>query len=189
MIRIAVVDDSNQDAERTATFLSRFFHGDTGRYHLSVYTDGIFFLNDYRPVFDIVFMDIDMPHSNGMEVAKKLRKLDSRVILMFMTNLAQYAAEGYDVDAIGFLVKPIDFYGFELKMRKAIEILNSRKEVHFLMNLSGEDGNSRKLVSSDSILYLEVMNHNVSVHTKEGEYLIWSSLRDCADRLQDAHFS
>ncbi len=189
MVRIAIVDDDSRDIELSSAFIARYFSNSGQLFRLSTFTDGLFFMNDYKPVYDIVFMDIDMPLSNGMDVARKLRLKDASVILVFMTNLAQYAAEGYDVDAVGFLVKPIDYFSFELKMRKALHILESRKDVHFLMNLNSGEGISRKLISAGDICYLEVLDHNVTVHTEKERYVIWSSLKECADRLKDAHFS
>lgn len=70
--------------------------------------------------FDIVLMDIAMPHMNGLEAARRLRGIDSSVCLIFITTLAQYAIRGYEVDALDFLVKPVQYELFRLKLEKAL---------------------------------------------------------------------
>ena len=66
--------------------------------------------------FDIVLMDIDMPGMNGMETARALRKVDAAVILIFVTNMAQFAISGYEVDATDFILKPVNKYSFAIKI-------------------------------------------------------------------------
>lgn len=80
------------------------------------------FIEQYRPDYDLIFLDIQMPGLNGMEAATALRKKDSSVLLVFVTNMAQYAVRGYDVNAAGFILKPVSYYDFLMRMRKCIGI-------------------------------------------------------------------
>lgn len=65
-----------------------------------MFTDGVEILEDYRPVYDIIFLDVKMQHLDGMETARRIRELDSDVLLIFITNMAQYAIKGYAVGAL-----------------------------------------------------------------------------------------
>ena len=65
-------------------------------------------------------MDIEMPDLDGLAASQKLREIDRSVILIFITNLAQFAVRGYEVDALDFVVKPVTYYVLALKLKRAI---------------------------------------------------------------------
>ena len=184
MVRIAIVDDSEADARRILDFLSQYFERDSANYKTTHFHDGLYLLERYTASYDIIFMDIDMELMDGMETARRLRALDPRVILIFTTKMAQYAAFGYDVDAIGYMVKPIDYFSFALKMEKADSLLRQRKDVTLLLPSEGE----KRVISSREITFIEVMDHYLVYHTPQGEWKCWGSLKDCAEKLGKANF-
>ena len=65
-------------------------------------------------------MDIQMRFMDGMTAAEKIRTLDHEVIIMFITNMIQYAVRGYEVDAMDYVVKPVEYFAFSQKLDKAI---------------------------------------------------------------------
>ncbi len=70
----------------------------------------------YRADYDIVFMDIELPGINGMEAAHRLREIDQQVILIFVTNMAQFAVKGYEVDALDYIIKPAQYGPLSIKL-------------------------------------------------------------------------
>lgn len=71
-----------------------------------------------------------MPGMNGMEAAEKIRQTDENVVLMFITNMIQYAIRGYSVGALDFVMKPVNYYTFSLKLTRAIgRIQKNGKEI------------------------------------------------------------
>ena len=70
-----------------------------------VAVDGVY--ENYRGGFDIILMDIQMRFMDGMTTAEKIRQMDQKVIIMFITNMIQYAVRGYEVDAMDYVVKPV----------------------------------------------------------------------------------
>lgn len=184
MIKIAVIDDDKQCAEQTGHFVRRFYNNDDSAYRISFFTNGLDFINEYRAVYDVIFLDIDMPLMDGIETAKKLRQQDDQVLLIYMTRMAQYAAWGYEVDAIGFLVKPIDYYSFEMKMKKAERILRERRTVSIIVPTDS----GKRVISSKKLKYIEVMGHEVLLHTEEGVYRCWGTLKEYCERLSQAAF-
>lgn len=102
-----------------------------------------------------------MPGLNGMEAATALRKKDSSVLLVFVTNMAQYAVRGYDVNAAGFILKPVSYYDFLMRMRKCIGILQTRVEEYVTLNM--RQGIIR--LPARDILYVEVNRHMLTYHT------------------------
>ena len=102
---------------------------------------------------DIVILDIEMPGMNGMEAAEKIRQADEDVVLMFITNMIQYAIRGYSVGALDFVMKPVNYYTFSLKLTRAIgRIQKIEKEIL----LKQQD--SVKKVPVEEIYYVEIQN-------------------------------
>ncbi|MBR1813100.1 MAG: response regulator transcription factor [Lachnospiraceae bacterium] len=128
MIRIAVVEDEKEYSDQLFSYLERFRKETHQAVSAELFCDGMSFLDEYKGDFDIVFMDIAMPHMNGLEAAKKLRQVDGIVCLIFITTLAQYAIRGYEVDALDFLVKPVTYELFRLKLEKALFYLKGKAD-------------------------------------------------------------
>lgn len=102
MIRVAIVEDDAAEREKIQGYLNELSRQEQIQFEIAPYPSGLNFIMGEMKGFDIVLMDIDMPGVNGMETAQALRKVDPTVILIFVTNMAQYAISGYEVDATGF---------------------------------------------------------------------------------------
>jgi DNA-binding LytR/AlgR family response regulator len=92
---------------RLSTYVSEYLNLIGEKFTLSLYERGLNFLDDFKKLFNVVFLDIEMPVMNGLEVSKKLRELDANVSIIFVTNFGSLAINGYDVQALDFLVKPV----------------------------------------------------------------------------------
>lgn len=130
MVNVAIVEDEDAAAAILSNCLDKYASAKREGVEFSVcrYHDAVSFLENYRSRFDIVFMDIQLPDLDGMEAAKKLRRLDSSVTLIFVTNMANFAVRGYEVDALDFIVKPVEYFSFALKLDRALERLKSTAE-------------------------------------------------------------
>ena len=104
-------------------------------------------------------MDIDLPGINGMEAAELLRTYDPLTPLIFVTNLAQYAVRGYEVDALGFIVKPVSYNSFRIPMDKAIRAV--RQQVPSVL-IKTQDG--IRLVPQTDVVWVEISGHYLSWH-------------------------
>ncbi len=71
-------------------------------------------LDGYKPEYGVIIFDIDMPGMNGMDTARKIREMDEKVVILFVTNIAQYAINGYEVEAVEYILKPIGYFDFAL---------------------------------------------------------------------------
>ena len=160
MKNIAIVEDQIEFATIIKKYITEFSETNNEEFNVVHFSNAIDFLNNYKPIYAVVLMDIQMPYLDGMEASFKLRDLDKSVPLIFITNLVQFAQKGYEVDAIGFLVKPVSYYDFSLKFRKALDIYMTVES----KNVTIDTPNGIYRTSSDKIMYVEIMNHRLYYH-------------------------
>ena len=165
-MRIAIVDDSARDRDQLLECLNRYFSDTKGTLETTCFTDAAAFLKDYHYSFDFIILDIDMPGLSGIEAAKVLREKDPHVTLMFVTNMPQYAIEAYSVEAMDYMLKPVSYPDFCLKMKKAERYI--RRNADAPVKIQTADGPLMRQASQ--ILYVESRQHYLYYHT-EGEVL------------------
>lgn len=171
-INIAIVEDSPNDAQILSGYLSEYFKNTDKQYTIEIFESSVYFLDKYTPRFDIVFMDIEMPNMNGMETAAKLREVDKEVLLIFVTNMSQFAVRGYDVEAFGYLIKPVTYQSIALKLVKAVARLSQLNSGTIIIN-----SKTKFLkVNTSNIKYVEVRGHSLTWHTIDGVYTSTGSL-------------
>ena len=125
---IAVVEDDSSASQQIQNYLSLYQKENEQEFSVTVFADGLSILEDYHPIWDIILMDIEMPLMDGMTAAKCIRELDQSVIIIFITNMAKYAIKGYEVGALDFVLKPVSYFAFSLKITKALTSLAHREK-------------------------------------------------------------
>ena len=185
MIRIAIVEDETVYAQQLEQYLRQYADERGLTFGITAFEDGLSITEDYRPEWDIIFLDIRMTHMDGMEAAQRIRERDSSVILIFITSMAQYAIRGYEVDAQDFILKPVSYPQLSLRLDKAMRLL--RRDARKYLVLPFEDGKERVAVSD--VLYIEVQNHNVQIVTPKRAYTLRATLAEMEEQLADCHFS
>lgn len=160
MRNIAIVEDEDRAAQALMAHIKQY-EAQTGQsFQIFRFTNGADFLQDYRAVYAVVFLDVQMPRMNGLETALQLRRCDKNVSIVFITNLVQYALKGYEVDAVSYLIKPVSYYDFSMKFKKALDIYLLNEDRSFTVNTPG--GLCR--ISTDKLMYVEIMNHRLFYH-------------------------
>lgn len=185
MVRITIVEDDPVDLARLTDCLRQYEAEQEERFDVKSFSNPSDFLSAYRSDCDLIFMDIELPVFNGVDVARQLREMDSVVTLVFITNMEQYAVNGYEVDALDFVVKPINYYRFSSMMRKALRGITRRGEKEVIVQSSGTI--TRLRVSQ--ILYVEIRDHLLIYHTDQGKIESWGKLADAEAELADHHFA
>lgn len=183
MIHTAIVEDDVQDAALLKQMLDQFAQESGQEFSIQHYPTAESFLQTVHS-YDLVFMDIEMPGLNGMQAAYKLREFDSQTTLIFVTNMAQYALHGYDVGALDFILKPLQYGSFCMKMKKAVR--NIAKNRDTVITLALPNGLVR--VAASQIYYVEVQKHYLTYHTETGDYTVRESMRAAEEMLQPMHF-
>lgn len=185
MLRAIIVEDEKNESNRLSSFLKRFSDENHVGFDIKVFSSGLTFLSEYNISADIVFMDIELPDVDGMEICRRLRKIDKKVIIIFVTNMAQYAVKGYEVNAMDFMIKPIYYAEFSVKLKRAIDYI-SLNEGRFIM--LSYYGMMRRL-NVNEIYYVEVISHHIIYHTGIGNIEIKGTLKEAEELLAQYGFS
>lgn len=182
MIRIAIAEDSELERDRLLHYLKRYEQENNCPFEIEVYENGADIVSAYRPGIDILLLDIEMPVLDGMRTARILREKDRKVVIVFVTNLAQYAVQGYEVEAMDFIVKPLDWNVFSFRMHRILSRLERRRSDAVLcVNVRTDSGVHR--IEIPDILYVEVSSHRLTYHTMSGEFSERSTMREAERTL------
>lgn len=152
---------------------------------LTEFTDGLELLEAFPGDANLVFLDIQMAHVDGVETARKIRQLDKDVCIIFITNMVQYALECYKVHAYSFLPKPLRYAEFRTEVSDAVRLFLRRSDPAVLV----EDiqGRQRRIPVSE-LLYLEVMDHRVTLHLYHEQLTVRKNLREFEEELTPLGF-
>ena len=184
MVAIAVVDDDAEARELLGGYITRFA-GERGTdAQITGFTDAAELLHHYKPDYDIIFLDIEMAQVDGIKAAQVIRETDPSTVIIFVTNMAQLAIKGYEVEALDFVVKPVDYFSFDMVMRKALQRISRRKTQ--TIRLVTRD--AMQVVPIERIDYVEVQDHYVTYHTADGAHTVKGTLGQAEQTLAAGNF-
>lgn len=182
IIRVAVVDDAKSAVNKMMECLERYSSERGIEFSVRYFTNPLDFLENYEACYDIIFMDIEMPEYDGISAMKRIRAFDKNTILIYITNMANMAIKCYEVDALDFIVKPVEYFSFSVKMDRAVSRLRKNKEKELLIRTTS----GTLKVFASQIIYLEVIKHAVVYHTAGGDFLAYGTLKQ-AEKLLGEH--
>ena len=185
MIRVAIVEDEAEIREQLMGYVQRYTRQYGTAFEVKTFADGLEILEDYRPAYDLILLDIEMKHLDGMETARRIRELDPDVMLVFITNMAQYAIKGYAVGALDYVLKPVPYFAFSQQLQK-VEAQLRRRTRHYLA--VPVEGGLRRLDTS-RIYYIESEGHRVHFYTEEGDFAAPGALKALEEKLADRPFA
>ena len=185
VIHVAIVEDEEIHQQALREHLLRYAGENDVTFDIRLFANPILLLENYRPVYDLIFMDIQMPDLNGMEAARKLRAMDQNVLLIFVTSLAQYAIEGYEVAAVDYILKPVQYFSFAMRLTRAIWRINA--EAGEALTVANTDGTAR--IKLRDLLYVEISGHTMTYHTHEGIVLGTGTLSALEEKLRGKRFA
>ena len=166
MIRIALVEDEAEVRAQLQGYVQRHTRQYGTEFAVTEFADGMELLDDYRPVYDILFLDVEMKHLDGMETARR-------------------AIGGYAVGALDYVLKPVPYFAFSQQLRKAEEQLRRRARHYLALPV---EGGMRRLDSS-LIYYLESEGHRVHFYTEEGDFVAAGTLKAFEEKLAKRPFA
>lgn len=184
MISIAIVEDELMYAKQLEGFLHQYEEERQETFDIHLFTDGDEIVNNYKAQFDIILLDIQMRFMDGMTTAEAIREVDTEVIIIFITNLRQYAIRGYEVDALDYVVKPISYFAFSERLNRAIKRLKKRTQHTIVIKL--RRGIAR--IDVADIYYVESQNHTLIYHTVGKDIESPGAMKNAEDMLSEFDF-
>lgn len=181
-MKAAIVDDEKSALEKLCKHLAVYGEKHGIEIETCEFSDVFLLLINYKPEYDVIFMDINLLGLNGMDGAKKLREQDPEVPIVFVTSLVRYATEGYSVNAFDYIVKPYSYEAVEMTVDALLKRVKNKEIV-----VSNLGGYTRIPVSS--IQYVEINKHRVLYHTDFGVVDVWGSMAKAENELKDAGFA
>ena len=184
MISIAIVEDEDSCAKQMEEYLARYAEESGEVFETVRFCDGDEILENYRAQYDIILMDVQMKFMDGMTAAEEIRKVDPEVVIIFITNMAQYAIRGYAVDALDYVLKPVSYFAFSQRLERAIGRMKRRARRYMTIAIRG---GARKLDIS-RILYVESQGHNLVFVTDGEEHTTTGTIREVEEKLESFGF-
>ena len=180
-MRIAVCDDEEKFRVQAQKLIDKL----AGSLDVIVdaYDDGRKLLAAFdKNPYDVLFLDIEMPAMDGITLAKKLRERSDDIYIVFLTGHVEYALEGYEVNALRYLTKPVQ----EDKLREVLRFVmdKSTSKRQLMIREDGEE----ILINVSDIIYLEAQNQYVMIYTTNGEHLVRYNIGDFEEQLKKDGF-
>ena len=180
-VRIAICDDEEKYRITLKTILDKLLTNID--YNIDTFDDGNNLYEAFSgTTYDLVFLDIEMPAVDGITLAKKIRSRSENVFIVFLTSHIEYALEGYEVNALRYLTKPVDIEKLKEVIRYVQEKQGSSRQI-----IIKEDG-EEILIDINDVIYMESMNQNVRIVTAKGEHVIRYNIGDFEDQLKNDGF-
>lgn len=184
MFTIGICEDVAAEASWLAGRMEEWGHRLGCRLKIFIYENADRFWFAYQEgALDALFLDIKMPGEDGMSLAKKLRSRGDSLPVVFVTGEKEYMAYGYDVEALHYLLKPVQ----QDQINACLDKIYKRKtdaEPYLIIHSSG---NAVKILQRN-ILKIEVFAHTVVYTTTQGNYEAVSSLKEVEEALQKGAF-
>lgn len=179
MIQIAIIEDDASYQELLKTYVQHYFESQGDSIRISLFSDGADFLEDRGIRPDLILLDIDMPRINGLDTARQIRSYDDKVLIIFVTNLIQCALEGYAVDAMDFIVKPVSQAACAQSLSRARKKLLQNRDHHIRLSCQ----KNTVILNVHDILYAETQNHSLLLHCRTGNLVVSESMQTLESKL------
>lgn len=184
MIRIAIVEDDKNTEEKTRSYIERYSKENSQKIEITSFSDGDEIIENYKLNYDIILMDVQMQFLDGITTAKHIRKLDSDVVIIFITNMAQYAIHGYEVNALDYMLKPVSYFAFSQKLHKAIEKISKVQNNYIAISIN----KGMKKIDISKLCYVESSGHILTFHMKDENFTTQSTTMKLLEEKLTSHY-
>ncbi len=184
MIRVAIIEDEEEHAKTLQNFLKQFEAEANKELDIVWHQSSLSFMEEYKCQYDVLFCDIKMPGIDGMKLTKQIREIDPNVVIVFTTSLAQYAIEGYTVNAVDYILKPFSYGEFKLKMTRIFTKFLKCDSKYVLC----QKDRAKYKINVEDIYYIETNIHQVIIHCERDVYNRYCSMNEIEKDLSGLGF-
>lgn len=188
--RVALCDDQQLYREQLHMLLTKYQQENDCTFEIYSYSSGEELLQNTNIVFHIILLDIEMEKISGIEVARRIRSKDDYTQIIFVTSHDSYAFNAYELDAIGYLLKPISYEVFKKQLTKAIitiEYFND-KLLSAMKYIDIKIKNEVIKLNTNHIIYIEKRRNTIIIYTSSTSYTIYDTLSNLYSRLDSQKF-
>lgn len=183
-MNLAIVDDNQIEQEIILSTLRTYESEKNTSLEISSYNDGDFFLNAYIPGdFDLIFMDIYLKDQNGIDIVRKIRQIDSKVLIVFLTTSTEHIFEAAHFHFFDYILKPFEYTQIFHVLTEALQLLPESEP-----ELSFEYRSFDVHFPLSKIQYIYSNNHEVIIHTSNGTQAFRLPFYSVTDHLNDSRF-
>lgn len=186
LLRIAVCDDEKLIVDEISQIIDNFTDDNEESIKVYKFNDGYELIKS-NIKFNLIFLDIEMPEINGIELAENIRKIDSKVQIVYVTNYQNYMKKAYNVHAFDYIQKPVEREQIHRVLEDYLKIINPKEtNVIELTSLDSEN----LLIDVDMIIDISCghKKRTVIVITTESEYICKGKISDIYDSLNSFDF-
>lgn len=183
--QIAICDDEHIICNLIEGLVKKWAEKADIQVKISIFSSAESFLFTYEEdkSFDILLLDIEMPGTNGVDLAQIIREKNKAIQIVFITGYMDYIAQGYDVEALNYLLKPVNEEKLFQVLDKARERIIVRDKVLYL-----ESSEGMVQLPLNHILYAQVDRNYITIHSLEGKYMRKQTLKDLEEELDERFF-
>ncbi len=187
-MKIAVCDDEEFYRNELEKMITVYGNETSRKFTLDAWESGAALLDAVKrgdKDYDVIFLDIEMPELSGMEAAGELRSMGKNMALCFVTSFNDYALNAYQIDAIGYVIKPIQYLDLKKMMEKA--------EMQYWYRKKTEEAEKRYLevmcdrrsviIDLEKVVYIEKRRNQCVFHCTNGEQICYDTLKNISKRL------
>lgn len=184
MLHIAICDDEKDFVAYLTSQLNQYANETGKEIKVTAYYDGMELIEKYDTTIDLIFLDIQMRLVNGLRAAERIRQMDEKVGIIFLTSLAQYGLEGYKYKADDYIIKPIRYVRLKDELTQWIE----RHKLDDAPFIVIANDNGRYKVMLKELRYIETSNRKLYFHTRQEAIACYKTMREMEKQLGSHDF-
>lgn len=184
MLHIAICDDEEIFVDQLGEMISRYAVETETKIRVTKYYDGLDLIEKYDTTIDLIFLDIQMKMVNGLQTAERIRQMDEKAGIIFLTTLTQYALEGYKYQAVNYIIKPLKYVRLKAELNKFVE--RHRRENHPSIVVVNDSGKYK--IALNSLRFVETFNRNLMFHTEQENIICYKKMKEIEQELKEHGF-
>lgn len=185
MLHIAICDGEADFVKHLTTIIQQYAAETGEEIKITPFCDGMELIKRYDTTLDLIFLDIQMRLLDGLHTAQRIRELDERVGIIFLTTLTQYGLEGYQYQAADYIIKPIKYVRLKAELN---QWLKKHRQDDSPSIIVINDSGKYKIVLK-SLRYVETFNRKLLLHTEQENIVSYKSMKEMEQELSQAGFA